>query len=308
MARSTRSTRSRFEACGQNPVRLLQETAVPELRRAAGDPEFLAQTASVLAQVQADRDRPPASGTVDPARPAAFLCAEYGIHRSLPIYSGGLGALAGDLVKEASDQALPFVAVGLMYRQGYFRQRIDSSGWQHEYWVDTDPERLPAALVSGADGDPLTITVPIFDANVTARIWRVDVGRVPLFLLDTECPENGPLERWITARLYVADPETRVAQYVLLGVGGVRALRALGIEPSVLHLNEGHAALAPFELAAPALLGGRVSGLRAGRALAPARCSRRTRRCPPATTAIHPSWSSARSGGWRRRYGSRSRS
>jgi glycogen phosphorylase len=243
----------RFEICGKNPVRLLQEAPRRALRRAAEDPELLAQARNRAAELQAELDRPPAAGPIDPAQPVAFLCAEYGINVSLPIYSGGLGALAGDLVKEASDQALPLVAVGLMYRKGYFRQRIDAGGWQHEYWIDTDPERLPAALVTREDGEPLTIEVPIFDVTVTARIWRVDVGRVPLFLLDTECPENGPLERWITARLYVADGDTRLAQYILLGIGGVRALRALGVEPGVLHLNEGHAALAPLELAAAAL-------------------------------------------------------
>jgi starch phosphorylase len=168
---------------------------------------------------------------------------------SLPVYSGGLGALAGDLLKEASDHAVPLVAVGLMYRKGYFRQRIDGGGWQHEYWIDTDPERLPAARVTSADGAPVSIQVPIYEAEVTAHIWRVDVGRVPLFLLDTDIPRNGPLERWITARLYEADPTIRLAQYVLLGAGAIRALEAMGIEPGVLHLNEGHAALAPISLA-----------------------------------------------------------
>jgi glycogen phosphorylase len=243
----------RFALCWGNPVRLLQEVSVSSLARAAGDHQLLSRATAVLSRVQADLERHSPPGPIEAANPVAFLCAEYGIHESLPIYSGGLGALAGDLVKEASDRALPLVAVGLMYRMGYFRQRIDSHGWQHEYWVPTDPERLPAALVTAANGEPLTIQVPIYDADVTARIWRVDVGRVPLFLLDTDCPENEAIERWITARLYVADPETRLAQYVLLGVGGVRALRAIGIEPAVLHLNEGHAALAPFELAAPAL-------------------------------------------------------
>ena len=155
----------------------------------------------------------------------------------------------GDLLKEASDQALPLVAVGLMYRKGYFRQRVDASGWQHEYWIDTDPDRLPAALVTGADGAALTITVPIGDADVIARIWRVDVGRVPLYLLDSDISANGPMDRWITGRLYDGDPQTRLAQYALLGAGGVRALRAMGYEPGVIHLNEGHAALAPLELA-----------------------------------------------------------
>jgi starch phosphorylase len=199
--------------------------------------------------VQADVDREPAPGPVDQDSPVLFLCAEYGIHCSLPVYSGGLGALAGDLLKEASDRALPLIAVGLMYRKGYFRQRIDASGWQHEYWIDTDPQRLPAALVTGPDGLPLTITVPIGEADVRTRIWRVDVGRVPLFLLDSDFPDNGPLERWITGRLYESNPQTRLAQYVLLGVGGVRAVRAMGYEPGVIHLNEGHAALAPLELA-----------------------------------------------------------
>jgi len=239
----------RFAICGQNPVRLLQETSYRMLRRAADDQELLDEIADVEARVGADLERPPWSASIDPARPVAFFCAEYAVHVSLPVYSGGLGALAGDLLKEASDLALPFVAVGLMYRKGYFRQRIDGSGWQHEYWVDTDPERVPAALVTGRDGRPLTVTVPIYDADVTAQIWRVDVGRVRLFLLDTDRPDNGQIERWITGRLYDSDGDTRLAQYVLLGVGGVRALRAMGIEPGVVHLNEGHAALAPFELA-----------------------------------------------------------
>jgi starch phosphorylase len=239
----------RFAFCSENPVRLLQESPGWVLRRAAGDQALIARAEAMLSLVQADLDREPAAGPVDPDNPVLFLCAEYGIHRSLPVYSGGLGALAGDLLKEASDRALPLIAVGLMYRKGYFRQRIDASGWQHEYWIDTDPQTLPAALVTGADGLPLTVTVPIGEADVTTRVWRVDVGRVPLFLLDSDFPDNGPLERWITGRLYESQPDTRVAQYVLLGVGGVRAVRAMGYEPGVIHLNEGHAALAPLELA-----------------------------------------------------------
>jgi glycogen phosphorylase len=239
----------RFALCCQNPVRLLQETSAAKLDRAAGDRELLERAAALEAHVRADLERPPAVEM----EPVGFLCAEYAVHVSLPVYSGGLGALAGDYLKEASDSAVPMVAVGLLYRKGYFRQRIDASGWQHEYWIDTDPERLPAALVTGDDGRPLTIVVPIYDSDVTARIWRVDVGRVPLFLLDTEVPENDALDQWITARLYDADADTRLAQYVLLGVGGVRALRAVGIEPGVIHLNEGHAALAPLELAKNAL-------------------------------------------------------
>lgn len=245
----------RFAISQKNPVRVLLEASRAELRRAAEDQALLEKGHRLLAALDADLGRPPTT-KLDPARPVAFLCAEFGIHVSLPIYSGGLGALAGDLVKEASDQAVPFVAVGLMYRKGYFRQRIDASGWQHEYWIDSDPDRLPMAKVTDADGSPLSVTIPIYEATVTAHVWRADIGRVPLFLLDTDTPENGPLERWITGRLYVADPETRLAQYVLLGMGGVRALRAMGIEPGVVHLNEGHGAFAPLELAAPDLLGG----------------------------------------------------
>ena len=242
--------RERFELCLQNPVRLLQEASRRALRRAADNPDLVDRARRLETLVQADLGRPSAEVGIDPAQPIAFLCAEYGVHVSLPVYSGGLGALAGDLLKEASDQALPLVAVGLMYRRGYFRQRIDAGGWQHEYWVDTDPQRLPAARVTGEDGTPLTVEVPIYDSEVTAHIWRVEVGRVPLFLLDTDISRNDAVERWITARLYDADPTTRLAQYVLLGVGGIRALGALGYEPGVVHLNEGHAALAPISLAA----------------------------------------------------------
>src|SRR5215213_4573396 len=188
----------RWERCGENPVRLLQEADPALIERAAADGALVERIAAVEAEVAADRERPAAGGPS-----VAYFCAEFGVHRSLPVYSGGLGALAGDILKEVSDRALPFVAVGLLYRQGYFRQRIDAGGWQHEYWVDTDPERLPAALVTGDDGEPLTIRVPVRDMIVTAQIWRVDVGRVPLYLLDAERPENDLAARWIMSRLYI---------------------------------------------------------------------------------------------------------
>ena len=234
----------RWERCGENPVRLLQEADPVLVERAAADTALHERIAAVEAEVAADLARPDAEGDS-----VAYFCAEFGVHRSLPIYSGGLGALAGDILKEASDLALPMVAVGLMYRQGYFRQRIDAGGWQHEYWVDTDPEHVPAALVRGEDGEPVTITVPIRDMAVVAQLWRVDVGRIALYLLDTERPENPPLARWITSRLYIGDPDARLAQYVLLGAGGVRALAALGIERDLLHLNEGHGAFVSLEAA-----------------------------------------------------------
>jgi glycogen phosphorylase len=242
----------RWEACGHNPVRLLQEVHVPALQRAAEDGRW----EELGAAVDADLARPPLPGLVTLERPIVFLCAEYGIHPSLPIYSGGLGVLAGDMLKQASDHALPLVGIGLLYRQSYFRQRIDVTGWQQEHWLDVDPDRLPAALVTRDGGRALTVTVPVRGRDVLAQVWRVDIGRVPLYLLDTDLPENSRVDRWITARLYVADRETRLAQYAVLGVGGVLALRALGIDPALLHLNEGHAAFAPVELAREAAAAG----------------------------------------------------
>ena len=238
----------RWQVCGENPVRLLQEAPAAALAHAAADTSLIAR-AEALERALHDELARPCAPEVPPARPVAFFCAECAVHASLPIYAGGLGALAGDILKEASDRALPFVAVSLLYRQGYFRQRLDASGWQHESWIDTDPERLPAALVTDAAGEPVTVKIPLDAHHVVAQIWRVDVGRVPLYLLDTDRPENARVDRWIGARLYVGDRETRLAQYALLGVGGVRALRALGIDPGVVHLNEGHAAFAALELA-----------------------------------------------------------
>jgi starch phosphorylase len=249
----------RFELCNGNAVRLLQEAPTRSLVRAAADAELVGRAAAMEADVLAELRRPWRDGPVTAERPAAFLCAEYGVHGSLPVYSGGLGILAGDLLKEVSDQRVPLVAVGLLYREGYFRQRLDASGWQHEYWTHTDPERLPAAVVGDARGRPLTVTVEVRGRAVTVQVWRIDVGRVALYLLDAERPENSRLDRWITSRLYVGDPDTRLAQYVLLGVGGVRVLRALGIEPGLVHLNEGHAALAPLELARTAVQEGAVA-------------------------------------------------
>src|SRR3954447_20803071 len=246
----------RWRLVGGNPVRLLQEASSEALAAAAGNGQLLETAAALEQRIRADLEREPA-GPVDPAHPVAFFCAEYAVHQSLPIYSGGLGALAGDILKEASDRALPMVGIGLMYRRGYFRQRIDHSGWQQEYWVLTDPERLPAALVTGDDGQPLRLHVHIADADVLAQVWRVDVGRVPPFLMDTELPENDHLTRWTTSRLYDGDPDTRLSQYALLGLGGIAMLEALGIEPGVVHLNEGHAAFASLASACRGMAGGK---------------------------------------------------
>jgi len=244
----------RWRRTGYDPVRLLGEVSGPTLARAAADPAIIDRVNALDAAVRARLDRPSIEvGQVEAEHPVAFVCAEFGVHRSLPVYSGGLGALAGDILKQASDDAFPMVGVGLMYGEGYFRQRLNASGRQLEYWVDTDPARVPAALVTGADGAPVKISVLANQETVTAQIWRVDVGRVPLYLLDADLPENSIVARWTTGRLYVGDPQIRLAQYALLGIGTVRALAAMGITPSVFHLNEGHGALAALELAREAI-------------------------------------------------------
>jgi starch phosphorylase len=242
----------RWARTGHNPRRLLAETRRSTLARAAADAALVVRVRRLAAELAADHARPWRTGALSPAHPVVFCCAEFGVHGSIPIYSGGLGVLAGDILKEASDLAVPMVGVGLMYRTGYFHQRIDTSGFQHEYWLDADPERLPCVKVTGDDGQPITVSVPVDDENVIAQVWRVDVGRVPLYLLDTELPENSQVGRWITSRLYESNRSIRLAQYAVLGVGGVRVLRALGIEPAVYHLNEGHPALGIFELLAQA--------------------------------------------------------
>src|SRR3954451_18805920 len=247
---------TRWGLCHGNPVRLLQEVPPSRLARLAADDEFLRALHELHAAVAADLARPYAESAVTAMRPAAFFCAEYAVHESLPVYSGGLGVLAGDILKAASDLAVPLIAIGLMYRHGYFRQRTDAGGWQHEYWVDTDADRVPAALVTAGD-QPLTVSVPVADRQVVAQIWRVDVARVPLLLLDTNRPENTPADRFITSRLYVGEPDLRLAQYAVRGIGGVRTLRAMHVDPGVVHLNEGHAAFACLELArGEALRGG----------------------------------------------------
>ena len=174
--------------------------------------------------------------------PIAYFCAEYGLHESLGIYSGGLGVLAGDHMKSASDMALPLVGVGLLYRNGYFRQTIDADGHQEHRYPDYDTARLPITRVLGREGDPLTVSVELPGRDVKVDVWTVQVGRVPVLLLDTDNPVNDPADRPITHILYVRGREMRLHQELILGIGGVRALRALGINPAAWHLNEGHSA------------------------------------------------------------------
>src|SRR6201998_3044250 len=178
----------------------------------------------------------------------AYFCAEYGFHESFPIYSGGLGVLAGDYCKAASDERANFVAVGLLYEQGYFTQTVDNDGVQHAEYLEHDPRDLPVEPVRTAAGEWLKVSVRIAGRDVVARAWKAQAGRAPVYLLDTNCPENAPSDRDITHRLYGGDDATRIRQEMILGIGGVRALRALGVQPAVWHLNEGHAAFLILEL------------------------------------------------------------
>jgi starch phosphorylase len=235
-----------WQRSGSNPYALVVGAAPRRLHELAAQPEYVARVETLAARLAETLARPDLPGFA-PERPIAYFCSEFGLHPSLPLYGGGLGVLAGDLLKAASDLALPLTGVGLLYRQGYFHQRLDVSGWQQEYWIDTYYQGLPAVLVTAADGCPLTVDVEARGRIVHVQIWRVQVGRVPLYLLDTDREDNHPIDRWITARLYIGDRQTRLAQYAVLGIGGVRALDALGIQPSLVQLNEGHAALGALE-------------------------------------------------------------
>ena len=182
------------------------------------------------------------------ARPVAYFSAEFGIHESLPIYSGGLGVLSGDHVKSASSLGLPLVAIGLFYSQGYFRQHLDSDGYQAEEYVDTQVDNLPIQEATSPEGDPITVKIDTRDGSLLAKVWKMQVGRVRLYLLDCNVEGNRPEDRQLTSRLYGGDERTRIRQELVLGVGGVKALRALGINPGVYHLNEGHSGFGPLEV------------------------------------------------------------
>jgi len=231
-----------WEECEHNPRLLLARVSEFRLAVMATDPVYLARVgklANAFERYMADLktwSHPDAETTITRENP-------------IPVYSGGLGVLAGDHLKSASDLGLPLVAVGLLYQKGYFRQRLSLEGWQEEVYVDTDPEELPLHLVQNENGTALTVEVLIRGRNVRARVWRADVGRVALYLLDTNIPENEETDRWVTGHLYGGDRETRIVQEMLLGIGGVRLIRKLGIEPHVFHLNEGHSAFLTIELA-----------------------------------------------------------
>lgn len=181
-------------------------------------------------------------------RPAAYFSAEFGLHESLPIYSGGLGVLSGDHLKSASDLGVPLVGVGLFYDEGYFDQVIDEDGWQQEAYTPLKVSDLPVKPAVDPEGNPVVISVSTRSGEIHARVWRVDVGRVRLFLLDTDIEQNTDEDRQLTARLYGGDQRARIRQEIMLGIGGVRALDAIGIQPGMFHMNEGHSAFAGLEV------------------------------------------------------------
>ncbi len=244
-----------WEECEHNPRQLLAKTSPFRLAQAATDPVYLERVRRIDELFRSYMSKVPKwpaesdSLSITKENPVAYFCAEFGVHNSLPLYSGGLGILAGDHLKSASDLGLPLVAIGLMYRYGYFVQRLRSDGWQEEHYGESFPADLPINLVHTADGAPLKIEVLIRERNVLAQVWRADVGHVPLYLLDTNIPDNIETDRWVTGHLYGGDRETRIVQEMLLGIGGVRLLRKLGITPHVYHLNEGHSAFLTLELA-----------------------------------------------------------
>jgi len=182
------------------------------------------------------------------AKPVAYFSAEFGIHESMPIYSGGLGVLSGDHVKSASDLGVPLVGVGLFYDQGYFKQHLDEHGYQFEEYIDTKVENLPLEPALATDGTPITVKIETRNGPLFAKVWLTYVGRVRLYLLDCDVEGNSPQDRQLTSRLYGGDERTRIRQELVLGVGGMRALRALGVSPGAFHLNEGHSAFCPLEV------------------------------------------------------------
>jgi len=234
-----------WDQAGGNPRLMLRCIDQQKLDAAAVDAAYLGRYVEAVASFDAYLQSP---ATTTAAPLVAYCCAEYGFHESFPIYSGGLGILAGDYCKAASDEQLSFVGVGLLYRQGYFTQSVDSDGAQHAQYADNDPRDLPVEPVRDASGEWFKVAVPIGASQVWARVWRAAVGRVSVYLLDTNCAENSAFDREITRRLYGGDDAVRIRQEMILGIGGVRVLRGLGLQPAVWHMNEGHAAFLTLEL------------------------------------------------------------
>jgi starch phosphorylase len=242
-----------WEATGHNPVRLLMQLSQSRLEELASNPAFVGEVSRLSADLDAYMNSDDTwyvrrHGRSD-QKLVAYFSAEFGITECLRIFSGGLGVLAGDHLKSASDLGVPLTAVGLFYSDGYFTQEIDAQGTQRDVYSQTDPRMLPLTPVLTQDGAPLLVSFPFLDRRAHARVWRTNVGRVALYLLDSNVPENRPEDRRITDRLYGGDNEHRLQQEIVLGIGGMRALRAIGAEPTIIHLNEGHAAFAAVERA-----------------------------------------------------------
>ena len=239
-----------WERAGHNPVLMLGQLPQSRLEQAAADEGYLAQMERVKALLDEhitrkswfDKNFEHLSNIT-----IAYFSAEFGLTEALPIYSGGLGVLAGDHLKSASELGLPLVGVGLLYRQGYFHQYLNADGWQQETYPGNDFYTLSVRQVAGPDGRPIVIEVEYPGRMVKAQIWKVPVGRIPLYLLDANLDENTPEDRTITGQLYGGDMENRIRQELLLGIGGIRALAALGITPTVCHMNEGHSAFLALE-------------------------------------------------------------
>ncbi|MGD1024428.1 MAG: alpha-glucan family phosphorylase [Candidatus Sulfotelmatobacter sp.] len=241
----------RWRELNQNPVSLLAEFPLAKLESRAAELVLHSRINYAYRRMQeylrADRTWGTRHAGVLRPRPVAYFSAEFGIHESLPVYSGGLGVLAGDHIKSASDLAIPLVGIGLFYGQGYFRQRLDRDGWQQEEYLETDINQLPLEVAIGKNGRPVAVQIETRNGSIHAKVWRVAVGRCDLFLLDSDVEGNTPDDRKLTSRLYGGDARTRIRQELLLGVGGFRALKSMGITPGVLHLNEGHSGFAVLE-------------------------------------------------------------
>lgn len=241
----------RWRQLNQNPIALLKEIPLRELERRASELGLHSRINYCYRRQQeylnADQTWGARNTGVLRPRPLAYFSAEFGLHESLPIYSGGLGVLAGDHIKSASDLDIPLVGVGLFYGQGYFRQRLDADGWQHEDYIATDVGTRPMQIAIGENGEPVIVEIATRSGSIKSKVWRIKVGRCDLLLLDSNVEGNAPEDRELTSRLYGGDGRTRIRQELLLGVGGYRALRAMGISPGVLHLNEGHSVFGVLE-------------------------------------------------------------
>ncbi|MEZ4867295.1 MAG: alpha-glucan family phosphorylase [Caldilineaceae bacterium] len=241
-----------WEATNHNPVKFLRNVHQQKLDDAAAHPGYINAYDAVLAAFDAYMD-PANQGWFGATYPnkrdqvIAYFSAEFGLHEALPIYSGGLGILSGDHCKEASDLNLPFIGVGFLYPQGYFTQRIDPEGRQQAEYEKIDFAEMPVTPARDPKGQEVLINVDLPGRTVYAKVWRIQVGRIPIFLMDTDVPRNAPQDRELSARLYGGDREMRISQEVVLGIGGVRAVRALGYQPAAWHMNEGHSAFLGLE-------------------------------------------------------------